>query len=55
MKDHTIWTEKYRCSNIDEYIGEEYLKQFISQCILKNDIPHLLLEGPPGTGKTTLS
>jgi replication factor C small subunit len=52
---HTLWTEKFRSQTLDEYIGNEGLKTTIGSWILKNDIPHLLLYGKAGTGKTTLA
>ncbi len=52
---HTLWVEKYRPNNIDNYVGHTNLISDIKSYIEKNDIPHLLLYGPPGTGKTTLS
>ncbi len=52
---HTLWTEKYRSQTLDQYIGNSELKTTIGSWILKNDIPHLLLYGKAGTGKTTLA
>jgi replication factor C small subunit len=52
---HTLWTEKYRSQTLDQYIGNTELKTTISSWIIKNDIPHLLLYGKAGTGKTTLA
>ena len=52
---HTLWTEKYRSQTLDQYIGNSELKTTISSWIAKNDIPHLLLYGKAGTGKTTLA
>jgi len=52
---HTLWTEKYRSQTLDQYIGNEELKTTIGSWIAKNDIPHLLLHGKAGTGKTTLA
>jgi replication factor C small subunit len=52
---HTLWTEKYRSQTLDEYIGNDELKTTIQSWITKNDIPHLLLYGKAGTGKTTLA
>jgi replication factor C small subunit len=52
---HTLWTEKYRSQTLDQYIGNEELKTTIGSWITKNDIPHLLLHGKAGTGKTTLA
>ena len=52
---HTLWVEKYRSQTLDKYIGNEELKSTIANWIEKNDIPHLLLYGKAGTGKTTLA
>jgi len=52
---HTLWTEKYRSQTLDEYIGNQEFKTTIGSWIAKNDIPHLLLYGKAGTGKTTLA
>jgi replication factor C small subunit len=52
---HTLWTEKYRSQTLDQYIGNDELKNTIQSWITKNDIPHLLLHGKAGTGKTTLA
>lgn len=53
MSEHTIWTEKYRPSELEGYVGNETLKNKLSQYIEAQDIPHLLFHGTPGTGKTT--
>jgi DNA polymerase III delta prime subunit len=55
MTQNTLWVEKYRSQNLDQYVGNEGIKAFISKCITNNDIPHLLLYGKAGTGKTTLA
>lgn len=52
---NTLWVEKYRPDVLEGYIGNEDLKDFITKCIDTNNIPHLLLFGKPGTGKTTLA
>lgn len=51
--EHDIWTEAYRPVTINDYIGNEHIKEKIGQYLQKEDIPHLLLYGPPGTGKTS--
>ena len=55
MTNNTLWVEKYRSQNLDQYVGNEGIKAFISKCITNNDIPHLLFYGKAGTGKTTLA
>ena len=55
MKMNSLFVEKYRSKVLDEYVGNEQLKQIVSQYIAKNDIQNLLLYGTPGTGKTTLA
>jgi DNA polymerase III delta prime subunit len=52
---HTIWNEKYRTINLGEFICDESLREDITHYIDKNDIPHLLLAGTAGVGKTTLA
>ena len=54
-KQHTLWIEKYRSENLDQYIGNEVIKSRIEDCITQNDIPHFIFSGTAGTGKTTLA
>ncbi len=55
MFDHSIWCEKYRPTTMDTYIGNEHLKSKVSSYLESGDLPHLLLFGKAGTGKTTLA
>jgi replication factor C small subunit len=55
MKQHSLWIESYRSKTLDEYIGNDAVKNRIASCITKNDIPHLLFAGSAGVGKTTLA
>jgi len=55
MKQHSIWNEKYRPNDLTTFIGNEQLKQIISQYINNNDPINMLFYGPPGSGKTTLA
>jgi DNA polymerase III delta prime subunit len=51
----TIWPEKYRPTQLEDYVGNAVLKNTVGKYISENDIPHLLFHGTPGTGKTTLA
>ena len=55
MKDHGLLVEKYRPTNLDNYVGNENIKKSISKYIGQNDIQNLIFYGPAGTGKTTLA
>jgi len=55
MSQHTLWVEKYRPTTLDDYVGNDSLKKPISHYINSSDIPHLLLYGNAGGGKTTLA
>lgn len=52
---HTIWNEKYRPQTLDTYVGNDTVKATFQQYIETNDVPHLLLYGDAGSGKTTLA
>jgi len=52
---HTIWTEKYRPTDLRDYIGNESIKSKVRVYLESGEIPHLLLYGKAGTGKTTLA
>ena len=54
-KQHTLWIEKYRSKTLEEYVGNDIVKDRIAECISTNDIPHLIFSGTAGTGKTTLA
>ena len=54
-KDHSLWVERYRPSTMEDYIGNETVKETFNQFINKGDIPQILLFGPAGTGKTSLA
>jgi replication factor C small subunit len=54
-KEHSLWVERYRPTTLAEYVGNETVKETIQQYLDNNDIPHLLLYGKAGTGKTTLA
>ena len=55
MKDHGLFVEKYRPSILDNFVGNEQLKQQIQSFLSQNDLVNMLFYGPPGSGKTTLA
>lgn len=51
-----LWVEKYRPTSVSEYVfTDERLKEQVEGWVREQMIPHLLLSGDPGTGKTTLA
>ena len=51
-----LWVEKYRPQSVSDYVFvDERQKQQVEGWIANGTIPHLLLSGDPGTGKTTLA
>ena len=55
MAEHSLWVERYRPTQLENYVGNEHLKAKVERYIKSNDVPHLLLYGRAGTGKTTLA
>ena len=54
-KEHSLWVEKYRPNTLENYVGNENIKNSISKYLGQNDIQNLIFYGPAGTGKTTLA
>lgn len=51
-----LWTEKYRPKEINDYVfTDENQRRQVESWIADGAIPHILLSGSPGTGKTTLA
>ena len=49
------WVEKYRPKVLDDVIGNDDIVQNFKNIVDKGNIPHMLLVGRPGVGKTTLA
>lgn len=49
------WIEKYRPKHIDDIIDSSYKTQTLKNLIKNDELPHLLLYGMPGCGKTTMA
>ncbi|CAD2111701.1 replication factor C subunit 3/5 [Plasmodium vinckei petteri] len=47
------WVEKYRPGVLNDIISHEQVISTIRKFVEKGELPHLLLHGPPGTGKTS--
>jgi DNA polymerase III delta prime subunit len=51
-----LWVEKYRPNTIDGYVFvDDQQRDQVQQWIRDGSIPHLMLSGSAGTGKTTLA
>ena len=51
-----LWVEKYRPSTMADYVFTDSVqRQQVETWVRDQSIPHLLLSGSPGTGKTTLA
>jgi DNA polymerase III delta prime subunit len=51
-----LWVEKYRPSTVDGYVFvDDAQRDQVQQWIRDGSIPHLMLSGSAGTGKTTLA
>lgn len=52
-KKQHIWVEKYRPKKLEDYLGNDIIKETFTHYIKNQDIPNLLLYSGPGTGKSS--
>ena len=52
---NNLWVEKYRPKTLDEIVLDDKTREFVKNCLQKKTIPHLLLYGKQGMGKTSLA
>lgn len=53
---NNLWVEKYRPTKLEDYVWmNESQRQQVQGWIKEGEIPHILLSGGPGCGKTTLA
>ena len=48
-----MWTEKYRPQSLDEIVNQTEIVSRFKNFVSEKNMPHLLLVGPAGIGKTT--
>jgi len=53
--DQFLWVEKYRPQKIDDCVLPESLKDTFKQYVSQGELPHFLLSGTAGVGKTTIA
>jgi DNA polymerase III delta prime subunit len=53
--EHTLYVEKYRPNTLEGYVGNQSIVEKVRIYLQNGDVPHLLLYGTAGTGKTTLA
>lgn len=51
LSTNSLWVEKYRPINLNQYIGDESFKLTIENIIKNNEVNNLLLFGDAGGGK----
>ena len=54
-REHSLLVEQYRPNTLEGYVGNEHIIEKVKIYIENEDVPHLLLYGVAGTGKTTLA
>lgn len=54
--EEMMWVEKYRPKKLDDVVSNDIIKTIFKEAINEKNkpIPHMILFGPPGTGKTSI-
>ena len=47
------WVEKYRPSALEDLVAHTDIVSILTRLVDSDNLPHLLLYGPPGSGKTS--
>jgi DNA polymerase III delta prime subunit len=55
IKEHMLWVEKFRPNKISDCILPESIKKTFQEFVDQGKIPHLLIAGSAGVGKTTIA
>lgn len=56
MIKNNLWTERYRPAKLDDYVwSSDAQRNQVNSWVKEGVLPHLMLTGLPGTGKTTLA
>lgn len=47
-----FWIEKFRPATFEQILGQERVLEVLKGCAAAKNLPHLVVSGPPGTGKS---
>jgi len=50
---HTLWSERHRFERMEDMVGDRATAGRLREFVQHGQVPHLLLVGPSGTGKTS--
>ena len=53
--ENSLLVERYRPTELENYVGNENIKKSIAKYLEQNDIQNFIFYGPAGCGKTTLA